>query len=52
MECNLYFKYSAIEETLIKPIQFSFSTFKEVICGTFLVPLGEYIFCLHEMFIV
>ena len=34
-EHSLYFKSSAIEETLIKPIRFNFTTFKEVISNTF-----------------
>ena len=39
IERNLFFKSNAIEETLVKPIRFNFSTFKKVICGTVLVPL-------------
>ena len=39
IEHNLYIKSNAIEETLIKPIRFNLSTFKEVICETFLVPM-------------
>ena len=35
---NLCFKFSATEETVIKPIRFNFLTFKKVICGTCLVP--------------
>ena len=41
IEYNVYFTSSAIEETVIKPSWFNFSTFKTVICGTFLVPLGN-----------
>ena len=41
IERNLYFHFSAIEEILIKPIRFNFSAFKKVICGPFLVPLGN-----------
>ena len=44
IERNLFFKSSAIEETLVKPIRFNFSTFKKVICGTVLVPLGNTFF--------
>ena len=41
IEYNLYYKSSAIEATVINPSWFNFSTFKKVICGTFLVPLGN-----------
>ena len=44
IEHNLCFKSSAIEENLIKPIRFNFSTFKKVICGTFPVPQGNTFF--------
>ena len=41
IEYNLSFTSSAIEETVIKPSWFNFSTFKTVICGAFLFPLGN-----------
>ena len=48
IECNLYFKSSAIEETLLKHVWFE-------IWENYLwdIPSSpkEYIFCLHEMFI-
>ena len=34
IEHNLYFKFDAIEETLIKLIRFNFSAFKKVTCGS------------------
>ena len=36
IEHDLSFKSSAIEEILTKPTQCKFSTFKKVICETFL----------------
>ena len=41
IEHNLYFKSSAIKETLKTGTRFNLSTFEKGICGTFLVPLGN-----------
>ena len=38
IEHNSYSKSSAIDETLIKPFDFNFSTFKKAFCWIFLVP--------------
>ena len=51
IEQNISFKSSAVEETLMKPSRFNFSTFKKDICGKFLVPLGYTSFFPHEMFV-